>query len=514
MPADQWDWVKYSDPVGLVASAGMQGPGRWGSRSMSKTKRKQPAAPDPPLDEATPATSKRIDPAHAPAHAGETKAETAGHDDAPAASAEDLSEAARQQLETQAQQLADHLQARQERLDRREAEIHAQLALVEREMRGARLWAEEQEADLKRREEQLAAREADLEVREAQRAATQSRVEAKTTSAERDLAGREKTVAKRQQEVEQAVTQLTEQADSIELAHVRLAAHRDETERRLQHERQRIDNYRETTLRTVRQALAGVEAHREAVEAELVARREALASAPPEPTAREAGSAIEDNAARERGREEAESRLAEQLAEVALFRADLEAKRHELDQRIEQAEQELSDAKAFAEADLARKQNSLERRAARQEQRREALEQMRRDVAEQHRESLEMRLATEELWAQMAGSGPAAGLTVAVGQIRRRMDDHYRLANTELAEQRAEIRTLCERLKAERDALAVKRHDVQDWVARRQAELERLAADLTARQHELAEKEADVERAVERERAERLSGTIDFVEVG
>ena len=73
------------------------------------------------------------------------------------------------------------------------------------------------------------------------------------------------------------------------------------------------------------------------------------------------------------------------------------------------------------------------------------LEELRAELGRMHRETLEIRLATEELWVQVSGVAPPAVLTRSLGQIRARLADHYRLAGSELDEQKEELQTIrCE----------------------------------------------------------------------
>ena len=63
------------------------------------------------------------------------------------------------QLQSQADQLAAHLRQRQQELDRREAQLNARLAGFEQEVRDARLWLAQRNDELNEREARLEARE-------------------------------------------------------------------------------------------------------------------------------------------------------------------------------------------------------------------------------------------------------------------------------------------------------------------------------------------------------------------
>jgi hypothetical protein len=69
------------------------------------------------------------------------------------------------QLKSQADQLAAHLTERQRQLESRAAELSAQRAAFDQELREARLWLDEREGQLNQREDRLKIREAELQAR-------------------------------------------------------------------------------------------------------------------------------------------------------------------------------------------------------------------------------------------------------------------------------------------------------------------------------------------------------------
>ena len=57
----------------------------------------------------------------------------------------------------------------------------------------------------------------------------------------------------------------------------------------------------------------------------------------------------------------------------------------------------------------------------------------RRELRTTQREVLEMRLATEETWAQLSGALAPASLTRSISQVRAKLADHYRVTLDEMA---------------------------------------------------------------------------------
>lgn len=70
------------------------------------------------------------------------------------------------QLKSQADQLAAHLTERQRQLESRTAELSAQKAAFDQELREARLWLDEREGQLNQREDRLKIGEAELQARQ------------------------------------------------------------------------------------------------------------------------------------------------------------------------------------------------------------------------------------------------------------------------------------------------------------------------------------------------------------
>jgi septal ring factor EnvC (AmiA/AmiB activator) len=104
-----------------------------------------------------------------------------------------------------------------------------------------------------------------------------------------------------------------------------------------------------------------------------------------------------------------------------------------------------------------------------------------------HRETLEIRLATEELWAQLSGAAPPAALTRSLGRIRTQLADQYRLANAELLEQKKELAAIRDQLAAQYEKLVGQKQQFERWADGRREETEQQASRLIAREQELSD---------------------------
>ncbi len=288
------------------------------------------------------------------------------------------------QVQTQASQLAEHLRKRQEELDHREAELNARSAKVESEMRAARLWLAEREAEFEEAEETAMPLESVVLQEEAIRRKAES-------------------LAAREQALIQAESHIESQQSAMQRLHEQLIADRRilDDESQAQSERMAAEQFRQA--------------------------------------------------------------------------ADLNAKRREVRDRAEQVDRT-----------------------------RAALEQFRGELSRMQRETLETRLATEELWAELTATAPSAALTRSLGRSRRRLTDHYRMANQELQQKKEELERLRGQLSEQYEKLVRQKRNFDAWAAECRDEVEQQSARLLAQGRELDQRDADMCEFSRRWQAERL----------
>ncbi len=150
------------------------------------------------------------------------------------------------------------------------------------------------------------------------------------------------------------------------------------------------------------------------------------------------------------------------------------------------------------------RQQTVERLSEQLDHRRATIEQSQAEVTDLHRETLELRLATEELWSQLAGVMTPAALTQALGQTRSRLAQHFRLSLSEIDNRRAELEALRSEMAIQHGQLASQSQELQDWVAARESELAEQAGRLAVREEELETLATDQRRAQEQWLAERV----------
>jgi hypothetical protein len=403
-------------------------------------------------------------------------------------------QAARDRLQKEAEQLAAHLRQREHDLAERESRLHAQLALLERERRMERFWFDEQEAALQRRSEELSVRERELHSRLARLAAA----EAAQTKAARVAAE----VFRKAEELEAAVARLESRRKEL-----------DERETALLVERQKLDTQRLATEELARQLMVNIERRREAVE-----QQAAAVEAQAESLRQQAAALAEQKRAQE-GEDTAEAdrletrehelrlrerRLADAEAELAELRSQWQAEQQRLQEELAAQRRRLEADQQQAAIHLRQRQEALQRRGEELDRSREALRRQRAELLQLHRETLEIRLATEELWTEIFRTMPPAPLNASLARIRQKLAEHYRAAEAELQEQKAELEAIRQQLTLQYEKLCEQKQLWERSVAAQQEQIRKLTLHLETREKELAGRAAALEERAQRWRAERL----------
>ncbi len=136
----------------------------------------------------------------------------------------------------------------------------------------------------------------------------------------------------------------------------------------------------------------------------------------------------------------------------------------------------------------------LQQREAKLDARQQHLDQLQEQITRLHREALELRLATEEVWARLIREDSPAHLAERVEEARQRLSEHYRLANESLAQRTDELHRLRQELHEQEQRLRGQRRELQLWVDRRYDEIQAHTSQLIVRERELARMEAEFER--------------------
>ncbi len=209
-------------------------------------------------------------------------------------------------------------------------------------------------------------------------------------------------------------------------------------------------------------------------------------------------------AERERHLAGSETELEAQRAALQAFHEQLTADRQRLDEESRARRERLAADDARLATEMEQKRREVQQRSEQADQARAALEQVRAELGRMHRETLEIRLATEELWAELSGSAPSAAMTRSLGRIRSRLADHYRIANLELHQKKEELEQLRGQLSEQYEKLVRQKRNFDAWADQCREDVEQQAARLVARGEELDGREADMREYARRCQAEKL----------
>ena len=418
-------------------------------------------------------------------------------------------------LEGQATELADWLQKQHRIIEKRSHAIIEQEQDLAEKVASAEQWIEEQrkrlderESELEGREvpttgpseealEELAKRQEDLDRRQleldeqsqtiaAERAKLgdqQSRLDKRSCSLDKkaaELKDQESEFAARRDQVDQDLSEVQHKELSIEQYQEQLTiAEKDlqERERRLELRHQEIETAIDRYERL------------DVAERRIVELQESLAAF----------------AKREVLLEETESVLSAELADLAKQKEDHERQSHLEKQSLVAERNTFEEDKAAWLAEQKSIIESSERRHTEIDRRETALERMQTELQTTQRELLEMRLATEETWAQLTGILAPAALTKSISKVRAELADHYQHALQQISEGRGKLKEASAKISSEFESLEKRRIAVEEWAARRHDDLGQAAARLEGREKELNRQQRQYEAFEARWAAERES---------
>ncbi len=207
--------------------------------------------------------------------------------------------------------------------------------------------------------------------------------------------------------------------------------------------------------------------------------------------------------ARRRYLDEAESQLTQEKSELADQYRDLANQKRQLEEQLVRERRAIGAQQQLAQAEQQHRVQELEQRETELDARENALAQLQTELRMTQREVLEMRLATEETWAQLSGALAPASLTRSIAQVRAKIADHYRETLDELNERSTQLETVRRDLTKQVESLEAKRGELSAWAERRHIDIEGQAARLVAREQELDRQQLAYEQMESRWHVER-----------
>ena len=414
-----------------------------------------------------------------------------------------------------AEQLGAWLQKRHEESEERQRLIATQESDLQEKVEAAQQWLDERKADLDAREEELSsreqpeennvlsltehqelkAREAELDRREAELARMTESIaadRAKASELQQRLADRVKGVEQKEEELAKSSQTLAEQAHALKLKaqecdERRLQAERlCESAQSAEHELAERERAIEMRQQEIKHALERYE-RLGVVEGKIAQLQEEAARF----------------ADRERHLERAEAIIEEERAALT-ERAEAITKRERegLDALSKERHQFETDHGVWR-AEVESEAKRLRRLEDEVERREEGVTRLKGEIEATQRDVLEMRLATEETWAQLTGLLAPAALTRSIARVRAQLADYYSRIQEEIAESRGSLRDATQGLAEELDRLDRRRIETEEWAERRRQEIGEAADTLHAREQELNRQQLAYEQNEARWAAER-----------
>ena len=197
-------------------------------------------------------------------------------------------------------------------------------------------------------------------------------------------------------------------------------------------------------------------------------------------------------AARKKQLDEAEHAWPKPRPKPAHLREQLSRERQTAAEETTALRTQMTAEHQRAMADVEQKRQAVERRADQVDQSSAALKDLRAELGRVHRETLEIRLATEELWVQLSGAAPPAALTESLGRIRTTLADQYRQANAELAAQKKELEAIRSQLLEQHRTVVDQKRRFEQWATGCQEECQQAASRLVARERQIHQEEVQL----------------------
>ncbi|MCH8045927.1 MAG: hypothetical protein IID44_19615 [Planctomycetes bacterium] len=387
------------------------------------------------------------------------------------------------------------LKHRERELRAREKELNA----IEKHLLGCEQQAEKTRFELEHREQQLDIRSVEMSDGEVRLAASQLAVDGAQMQAKAELAQEKKKYAAQLEQLCRREQHASEQlADEQSNLTRQLGDEKSKMEQQLADEREKLAEERET----LREQMAeGSEKLDEAQQQLLKDQEEAAGVLAERRTLFEAAARLD---MRQQQLEEAESLLEKAQDSLVNRRGELAHLRDDVDVQARAGQEQIAQRRAELEAQWEEKRDGLDRRAEALQAREKALDRLRHEITDTHRDTLEMRVAIEEIWSQLSATMKPAALTQSLAGARSRLSDYYRLANNEMAERKEQLQQISHDLAQQHKQLAAGKIEMQQWVARRQEEIEVQAARLVGREQELDRQESDCEQLRRTWQQERL----------
>jgi hypothetical protein len=202
--------------------------------------------------------------------------------------------------------------------------------------------------------------------------------------------------------------------------------------------------------------------------------------------------------------EKAEQLLAAETATLAEARQQFEADQSAAKEQSRAERRDAAEFQARSAAMLDRREQELKARSEQLDTRARSFDQVSRELAANQRETLEMRVAVQELWLSLSGRIAPATMLQSLAESRAKLAAQYRNIGSDSDAAERRLHEAAARLSEQIASLKEQRQAFQAWADERQSAIERQAARLVAREQELDVQDAQFrkqERLWEEQRA-------------
>ncbi|MGL4942827.1 MAG: hypothetical protein ACRC46_06515, partial [Thermoguttaceae bacterium] len=200
---------------------------------------------------------------------------------------------------------------------------------------------------------------------------------------------------------------------------------------------------------------------------------------------------------------ELERSVAGAQAEVTRIREGLVRERHQLQKSIETERQRLRESHEMTVRHIEQERRDLAVHNKKLEQMRLAIDRSRDELGRMHRETLEVRLATEELWVRLAGDSAPDQLKEALARTRSRLADQYQDGLAKIEREKNELATTRDQIVQQHERLLARREELETWAAKSEDVLIQRDEQLKLREKEIDQRQFTVDNLVRSCRQER-----------
>jgi hypothetical protein len=203
--------------------------------------------------------------------------------------------------------------------------------------------------------------------------------------------------------------------------------------------------------------------------------------------------------------EQSELQLQSQIAQISFQRRQMQQQQQENDEQFSQLITKIQTERRDEQARFEKQLLRLREREELVDRRELAVEQLHNDVTRMYREAIELRLCTEEQWAELTESASETELQVTRAEMRRKLMEQYQLAEQRIQDERQEVEALLAQLESHRTKIDEQRSELRGWAMKRNEEIERDAARLVEREQEL-NRQLSEHRFLEQQWTEQQAG--------